>query len=384
MGMLIVAPALLSWEPQRLFQSKSATDLIERTLLLLVATVATSILFVQQSIPWLFVVPPILLWAAIRFELFTTAVAGLLVSGISVWLTIDVSGPIASIGDTTLGQRILFLQIFLATSVLPPLFVAVALAERKRATDALAEYSKHLEGTNTALETAVEQRDNLLMELQHRVKNSLQVVVSLLNLRSDGVAEPPAKQAIIEASHRVEALALAHRFFYQKGAPHRLALSEFLPELSNLLVRSYAIEESRIEVITEAANISIPFDKATPVVLMLNELVSNAFKHAFPGGRSGTIKILIEAELGDERSCTIHIAVSDDGIGFPTDLSLEDVASIGLKVFLGLANQIDARLEIDRELGTTFHIRFELEDEETKAETNLQPSWSQSPSPSSG
>jgi integral membrane sensor domain MASE1 len=206
-GVLIVAPPLLCWDRGRIRELILARDFVEKVFLLLVAIVATWVLFSQSAIPWLFLIPPILTWAAIRMGLFVTAVAGLFVSAIAVSLTIDLSGPIAGIPGITNNERFLYLQLFLGTTVLAPLLVAVAMAEANQSSKAVAQRSKTLErfGTDCTarclhLQTTIEQRETLLKELQHRVKNNLQVVVSLLNLRSDGVSDHRARNAMLEAS----------------------------------------------------------------------------------------------------------------------------------------------------------------------------------------
>lgn len=361
MGVLIVAPPLLCWNLGRIREWNSTKNLLEMAFMLLAVIVATSVLFSQSAIPWLFLIPPILIWAAIRMGIFVTAVASLFVSAIAVSLTIDLSGPIAGIGGITINERILYLQLFLGTTALAPLLIAVALAELKLASEALAQRSQTLERSNTELQTAIQQRETLLKELQHRVKNNMQVVISLLNLRSDGVPDQRAKNAMAEATNRVEALALAHRYFYQPDRPNEVVVSEYVPELCSMLARAYSIERNQIEIWTDIDDISISLDQATPIALILNELISNAFKHAFPEGRKGNISISVRSESDEKNSKIGHIIIHDDGIGVPESFDLQRVTSTGLKVFLGLLRQIDGQAELERDDGTAFHIRFPLE-----------------------
>jgi two-component sensor histidine kinase len=360
MAVLIVAPPLLCWDLGRIRELILDRGIVEKVLLLLAVIVATSVLFAQSAIPWLVLVPAMLIWAAIRVGLLVTAVAGLFVSAIAVSLTIDLSGPIAGLPGITVYERFLYLQLFLGTTVLAALLVAVAKAEPNQASEALAQRSKMLERLNAELETAIEQRDTLLKELQHRVKNNLQVVVSLLNLRSDGVSDHRARNAMLEASSRVAALALAHRYFYHPDIPNEVMLSEYIPELCAMLAKDYSVEPNQIDVRTDIENVSISLDQATPIALILNELISNAFKHAFPEGRKGTISIQVRSELDENNSRNGHITIRDDGVGVPEGFNLQRAASTGLKVFLGLLHQIDGQVELERDDGTAFHIRVPL------------------------
>jgi integral membrane sensor domain MASE1 len=142
-AVVIVAPALLCWDLGRIRELISARGFVEKKFLLLAAIVAPSVLFSQSAIPWLFLIPPILIWAAVRMGLFVTAAAGLFVSAIAVSLTIDLSGPIAGIPGITINERFLYLQLFLGTTTLASLLVAVAMTEPNQANDALAPRSSN-------------------------------------------------------------------------------------------------------------------------------------------------------------------------------------------------------------------------------------------------
>ncbi len=237
------------------------------------------------------------------------------------------------------------------------------ITDRKKAQTALIKQSADLIATNAALESSLQQRDTLLKELQHRVKNSLQVVVSLLNLRASQAPGHATRDAILEASQRVEALSLAHRFLYHPDSPHKTLLSEYIPELCKMLSRAYDIGSARIEVVIDVAPVSIPLSKITPVSLLINELLSNAFKHAFPKKRSGTVSVRLWTEARGEREHLV-IEVSDDGIGLPEKVTLETTGTMGLTVFRGLVDQIDGVAEVDRSEGTKFNVRFPLDEED--------------------
>lgn len=232
---------------------------------------------------------------------------------------------------------------------------------KKRADDALRESEAALREMNAVMEQTLRERDILLMELQHRVKNSLQVIVSLLNLRSDQAQEELARQAIREASSRVEALSLAYRYLYQPTFPDRTALSAYVPELCKILAELYAVRDGQVTVQTAIEPVAIPIGRLTPVSLILNELLSNAFKHAFPDGRKGSVAVGCRADLDDAGGQVGHLWVADDGIGLPAGFDIEVVTSTGLLILRSLVAQIEGRISVIGDCGTAIHVRFPLD-----------------------
>ncbi len=150
-------------------------------------------------------------------------------------------------------------------------------------------------------------------------------------------------------------------YFYDPDRPNEVVVSEYVPELCAMLAKDYSIERNQIDVRTDIENVSISLDQATPIALILNELISNAFKHAFPEGRKGSISITVRSGSDEKNSRNGHITIRDDGVGVPEGFNLQRVTSTGLKVFLGLLRQIDGQAELERDDGTAFHIRFPLE-----------------------
>ena len=360
MGMVIVGPVFLSFSVQRIHDLKLDKKLAEVAFLLTAAFVLTYIVFSQPNMLLLFTVPPLLVWGGFRLGLFETTLSCLLVSAVAVSCTILGSGPFAEIAGMEEARRILTLQTYLATTTLAPAFVALTLLERRRSDRALGRRQADLEAANQALAVAVEEREILLKELQHRVKNNLQVVVSLLNLRSDRLPDGAAKQTIAEASNRVTALALAHRFLYQPDSPGALSVRDYIRELCATLGQVYAMEPDQVEIETDVENLQVPVDKLAPVALVLNELISNGLKHAFPEGRRGRMLIRLRKVVEDDGTICVDLKIADNGVGLPEDFELEDPAYIGLKVLVGLVHQLDGRIEVQRSRGATFHIRFPL------------------------
>ena len=360
MGMVIVGPVFLSFSLEKIREFKLDKRLAEAAFLLTTAFVLTYIVFSQPNVLLLFLVPPLLVWGAFRLEFFETTLSCLLVSAIAVSCTIMGSGPFAEIAGMEEAQRILTLQTYLATTTLAPAFVALALLERRRSDKALGRRQADLLEANQALAVAVEEREILLKELQHRVKNNLQVVVSLLNLRSERLPDGPARQTIVEASNRVTALALAHRFLYQPDSPGALSIRDYIRELCSTLGQVYAMDADQVEIVTDVEDLNVPVDKLTPVALVLNELISNGLKHAFPDGRRGRMSIRLHKVVEPDGTVCVDLMISDDGIGLPEDFDLEKPASIGLKVLVGLVHQLDGKIEIQRGKGAIFDIRFPL------------------------
>jgi two-component sensor histidine kinase len=127
-----------------------------------------------------------------------------------------------------------------------------------------------------------------------------------------------------------------------------------------MIAKVYATDTGRISVRTEIEDIALSLDQTTPVTLILNELLSNAFKHAFPDGRVGSITVTVRSEQGQNDPRIGYITVRDDGVGIPDDFDLPRATSTGLRVFLGLLRQIDGQVDLERGGGTAFNIRFPL------------------------
>jgi len=218
----------------------------------------------------------------------------------------------------------------------------IDITERRRA-------QQHLE--NALLEKTV-----LLNEVHHRVKNNLQVITSLLNLQADYAADPRLKAILAESCGRVKAMALTHQLLYERKDFSRIDLGDYLDRLVQSIRSSYRGTGERIglRLAQQGANVELDLERAIPCGLLVNELVTNAFKHAFKDERQGEIVI----EISEDAESLICLSVSDDGVGLPSDPELAQLSSLGLQLIQLFVEQLHGALTIERESGTRFAIRF--------------------------
>jgi two-component sensor histidine kinase len=198
----------------------------------------------------------------------------------------------------------------------------------------------------------------LLQEVHHRVKNNLQVISSLINMQVQPMAEGSSRSALEECTTRVEAIALIHEKLYQSRDYAQIPFAEYARGLATNIFRSTGVSSARITLGLEIEDISLPVDQAIPCGLILNELITNALKHAFPEDRTGTVRV----ELRKPHACEMLLAVFDDGVGMAPGLSFNGSSTLGMELVSTLVNQLEGRLEIDRGHGTAFRITFPLED----------------------
>ncbi len=204
------------------------------------------------------------------------------------------------------------------------------------------------------LRASLEEKDVLLRELHHRVKNNLQVISSLLALQARRVESTEAQEMFRESHNRVRSMALTHEQLYRTKNLTRVEFDPYLRDLTQSLLRGYSVRPGAVTCRVRAGGLSLPVDLAIPCGLMVNELVSNSLKHAFPDAATGRIEVSLTA-LDDGST---ELAVTDDGCGLPPDLDFEGTRTLGLRLVRSLADQVDGRVDIEREGGTTFRIRF--------------------------
>jgi two-component sensor histidine kinase len=202
-----------------------------------------------------------------------------------------------------------------------------------------------------ALVTSLAEKEALLKEVHHRVKNNMQVIVSLLRLESQRMNVPAVKVVLGDLQNRILAMALLHEALYKSNNFSRVDLSTYLRQLSTQLGRAVGRSEAiRFEL--DLAPAVIDLDQAVPCGLILNELISNSLKHAFPGGRAGTIRVVLESEAQG----VLRLRVSDNGIGLPPDLDTKKGRSLGLQLVSDLARQLGGKFEINP--GPAFLVTF--------------------------
>ncbi len=196
------------------------------------------------------------------------------------------------------------------------------------------------------------EKEVLLKEVHHRVKNNLQVIASLLRLQANSFPDSTLADALRESQNRVESMALVHEQLYQSKDLRHVDLASQVEVLASNLFHIYG-DPARIKLTVEVEHIQLGVDRAIPVSLILNELVSNALKHAFPNGRSGSIAIRGGRDLE-----TLFVEVRDDGPGIAEHIDLTHSKSLGLEIVKILTRQLKGALHIERRNGTVFRLTF--------------------------
>jgi PAS domain S-box-containing protein len=210
---------------------------------------------------------------------------------------------------------------------------------------------------------ALHEKETLLKEVHHRVKNNLAIVVELLSLQANQTDDPAARHALGESVDRIYAMALVHEMIYESSQLSAVDLGEYLERLSRKLLETYQAPGSNVDLRTQIAEVALTLDQAVPCSLILNELVTNALKHAFPQGRVGCIEITVGAGSDGH----VVLEVRDNGVGMRADMDLHTSRSLGLRLVSSLARQLHATVEIAREEGTAVRIRFRAQPAGTAA-----------------
>jgi two-component sensor histidine kinase len=204
------------------------------------------------------------------------------------------------------------------------------------------------------IKASLAEKELLLKEIHHRVKNNLQVISSLLNLQAGYVEDQAVREIFQESQHRVRSMALVHEKLYRSDDLARIDLAEYIRNLATFLFGSYRAASGRITLEVEADDVLLGIDAAVPCGLMLNELISNALKHAFPNGRSG----LIQVQLRAADTQTLTLIIRDNGIGFPQEFDFNNTTSLGMQLVDTLVQQLDGTLEMQSLNGSEFKITF--------------------------
>jgi PAS domain S-box-containing protein len=204
------------------------------------------------------------------------------------------------------------------------------------------------------IKASLREKEVLLKEIHHRVKNNLQVTSSLLKLQSGFIQDPQAREMFAESQNRIRSMALVHEKLYQSSDLSRIDFSDYIKSLTSLLFRSFGVDRERIALKIEGDHIFLSVETAVPCGLIVNELLSNCLKHAFPEGRAGEIAVGVYSR--EPAWCVIN--VKDNGVGLPKELDLEQTETLGLQLVRTLAGQLRAEVEVVREGGTEFRIRF--------------------------
>jgi two-component sensor histidine kinase/CheY-like chemotaxis protein len=204
------------------------------------------------------------------------------------------------------------------------------------------------------IKASLREKEILLREIHHRVKNNLQIISTLLYLQSGYIKDKEAFEMLKESQNRIKSMALIHDKLYQFRDLGKIDLAGYIRELATDLFHSYGVKPDGIKLKIDAHEVLLGVDTAIPCGLIINELVSNSLKHAFPDGKEGEIHI----ELRKNNDHTLTLVVCDNGLGFPKDLDFRNTETLGLQLVIALVKQLKGTIELDRSGGTEVKITF--------------------------
>jgi len=204
-----------------------------------------------------------------------------------------------------------------------------------------------------AMKTALQEKEVLLREINHRVKNNLQIISSLISLQSQDIQDEQALSSLRVSQERIQAMALVHEMLQQSDDLARIDVGEYIKRLADDFRISYGLASRNVNLIIDVDNILLGVDTAIPCGVIINELVSNSLKHAFPEDRVGEIVISFK-ELDGQYT----MIFKDDGVGLPEDLDIGNPASLGLTIVNALTGQLNGAIDLGRNGGTEIRITF--------------------------
>jgi two-component sensor histidine kinase len=199
---------------------------------------------------------------------------------------------------------------------------------------------------------SLREKEVLLREIHHRVKNNLQVISSLLNLQAHALTDPSVREIFNESQNRVQSIALVHEKLHQSADLSHVNFEEYTAALLDNLFDTYNATDRGISRSIDVG-VQLAIDAAIPCGLIVNELVTNALKHGFSEGRQGTVSVSLHEESGG-----LKLIVADDGVGLPVHIDPRKTTSLGLDLVFTFAEQLDAQVEVIREQGTAFLFQF--------------------------
>jgi len=203
------------------------------------------------------------------------------------------------------------------------------------------------------IKTSLMEKEALLREIHHRVNNNMQIISSLLNLQKEYVREDETRDVLQDSQSRVKSMAMVHEKLYLSGDLSHINFKQYTEKLISDIFYTYESQISRIRPIFNLENVELNMETAIPLGLIINELVANSLKFAFPNNEKGSITVDMKTKNGE-----YTLMVADDGIGFPADVDFKKTDSLGLQLVNNLVNQLDGEITMDRSHGTAYKITF--------------------------
>jgi len=210
------------------------------------------------------------------------------------------------------------------------------------------------EAAHEVIQASLREKEVMLREIHHRVKNNMQVISSLFNLQAGHTLSPESREILKKAQTRIRSMSLVHEKLYKSRDLSKINMAEYIESLAVHLFHVYLVDHGQVRLETEFEEVALDINSAIPCGLILNELISNALKHAFPEGRKGLIRIELKRGADD----TIVLRVANDGVGFPKEMDFRQAESFGLQIVNLLVHQLEAAIDLDRANGTAFTVTF--------------------------
>jgi len=204
------------------------------------------------------------------------------------------------------------------------------------------------------LRASLDEKTILLREIHHRVKNNLQIICALLDLQSDSIPDEQSRICFQYSQDRIRSMALVHEHLYRSRDFSSINFADYIENLAAYLFNSHASDRGRISLKVNAASIVLGIDMSIPCGLIINELISNSLKHAFPGNRHG--EVTIDLSAGTDGWLTLSVA--DTGVGFPPGIDIENARTLGLQIVGMLVKQLRGRIEMRNDNGASCMVRF--------------------------
>jgi two-component system, sensor histidine kinase PdtaS len=218
----------------------------------------------------------------------------------------------------------------------------------------VAERTAELQALNVQLQGSLSEKEVLLREIHHRVKNNMQLISSLLSLQADLIDDPRLLAMFTDSQQRIQSMALVHDILYRSDDLARINLADYIRLLITELRLSYRVDPGLINVQMQLDEVFVGIDTVIPCGLLLHELISNCLKHAFASGDTGEIRV----ELLSQAARALALVVSDNGCGFPEELDFRRTDSLGLQLVCSLTEQLGGYIALERGHGTRFTITF--------------------------
>jgi two-component sensor histidine kinase len=206
------------------------------------------------------------------------------------------------------------------------------------------------------IKASLREKEVLLKEIHHRVKNNLQTIVSLLNLQAGYSKDKLAVEVFKNSQERVRAMALIHERLYESRDLSQIDFQGYIHSLVAHLFESYSLKPDYVQLKMQVEDVALDIDTAIPLGLLINELVSNALKHAFPNDRKGDLRVSL-GESEDE-AYDYTLIVEDNGVGFPGGADFQDSQTLGMVLISSLVKKLKGIMDLDRKNGTRFAIKF--------------------------